>query len=228
MIRARPNDARGQANLVSLALALTLVTAATVGSVAVAGDALTDARGDPAADRAARAVADRLLAPSSPTTLRRGVLDVRAAGALDPPALDALAPPVAGRAVRVRVDGRVVAERGDPAGASARRVVLAGNRTARTRTANLTDATRVPVNRSARVDVDVDRGPGAYVTTVLVDGRVVLHEPSGLDGNATLRRRPSANGTLRFVGPTSVGTVRVTTYPVETNATTLEVTVGAV
>jgi hypothetical protein len=147
--------------------------------------------------------------------------------ALDPGALDALAPPVAGRAVRVRIDGRVVAERGDPVGPSVRRVALVGNRTARTRTVNLTGTTRVPVNRSARVDVDVDRGPGAYVATVRVDERVVLHDASGLDGNATVRRRPYANGTVRLVGPSQVGTVRVTTYPVRTNATTLEVTVGA-
>jgi hypothetical protein len=222
-----PGGARGQANLVSLALALAVVTAAAVGSVAVAGDALADAEDGPVADRAARALADRLLAPSSPTTLRRGVIDSRAVSALDSAALDALAPPVAGRAVRVRVGGRVVVERGDPTGRSVRRLVLVGNRTPRTRRVNLTRASPVPVNRSARVDVAVDRGPGAHVTTVRVDDRVVLHDAAGLDGNLTVRRRPYANGTLRFVGPAPSGTVRVTTYPVETNATTLEVTVGA-
>lgn len=221
---------RAQANLPVLAVALAALTALAGVGVAFADGALAGADRDPAERRAADAAAERLVAADAPTTLRANLLDRGAAATLTPARLDALAPPVAGRAVRVRLGGRTLFERGDAdGGTTARRIVLAGERTARTRTVNATAGSVVLPRRTATVTLAVRTGAG-NVTAVRANDRVVLRDPSGIRGPTTVRTsrytttrlsfetRPGANGTVD-------GRIRITAYPVSATKATLAVTV---
>jgi hypothetical protein len=211
--------------LLALVAALTLLTAATAGSVVVADRALSDVDGQPARAHAAAAVADRLVAADSPLTQRDRVVTTVGAGNLTPAAVDRLAPAAQGRPVRVRLGNRTLVDRGTARGPTVRRVVrvvdgtvvrrvpLAGNRT-------------VTVGPTPRVELTVQTRRATVVTTVRADGRVVLHAPGGLSGTATVRTSPAAETTLRVAASGTNGSVVVrSTPPVRT--TTLRVTVGS-
>jgi hypothetical protein len=77
----------------------------------------------------------------------------------------------------------------------------------------------------SRVEVLVRSGPNATARTVRADGRVVLHDPDGVDGLATVRLSPRDRTVLR--PPAANATVRVAYDRVETEPATLEVRVGA-
>ena len=77
-----------------------------------------------------------------------------------------------------------------------------------------------------RVDLRLRSGPNTTLTTVRADGRVVLHDPGGLAGAATVRLSSRGPTTLR--APTDGNaTVRVAYDRVRTRPATLEVRVGA-
>jgi len=216
---------RAQSNLAALAVALVVVTTVTVGGVVVAEEALSSVDRDAAARRAAGAVADRLVAPASPTTHRANVLDTAAITDEDPDSPAALTS-AADRPVRVRLGNRTLVDRGSPSGPTVRRAVLVGERRPeRTRVA-LGGNRTVVVNRTTRIDLAFRLRPGTVVRTVRADGRPVLHAPSGLDGNATLEPGGTGPTRLRFVGNGTNGTVVVTTYPLDTEPGVLAVTVG--
>lgn len=226
--RGRARD-RAQANLAALAVALVLLTTATAVGVALADGALASADRDPIERRAAAGAADRLVAADAPVTERANVLNRSAVGALAVEDLDDLAPPVRGRAVRVRLDGDPVLERGDPAGGTTvRRVVLLAEREPATRTLNLSDASTATLPRRAdAVTVRIDPGPDAEIETVRANDRVVLHDPSGIEGEATVALSRRETTRLRFEADGDRrGTVRLTYRPAETTKAVLEVTVG--
>lgn len=201
---------RGQTNLAALAVALVVLTGATVAGVALADAALAGADRDPVDRHAANAVAARLIAAESPVTVRANALNESTIESLNASRLDELAPATTDD-VRVALDGRPVVERGTPdGGATVRRAVLVVDRSAPIRTAaNLTRRSELTVPRGVdRVTVSVEPGPNTTVHTVRADGRVVLHDEAGLDTTATvavseytpttLRVATSANATGRF------------------------------
>lgn len=225
---------RGQANLPVLAVALILLTTVTAVSVALADGALAGAERDPGDRRVASAVAERLVAADSPTTTRPNVLNASAVARLDAERLDRLAPPTQTASVRVRLGDRTLVTRGTPSGGvTVRRVVLVAERTATTRTLDLTTSTTLTVpRRTSRITVDVDTADTTTVRTLRANDRVVLHDEGGLgepaDGPTTVRTSRYETTTLSFEATESPeGTVTVTFYPTETTKAVLEVTADA-
>lgn len=225
----RIGDPRGQANLVAVAVALVLLTAVTGLGLTLADAALAGAERDVGDHRGARAVGDRLVSADAPTTVRQNVLDSAAMASLTAEEVTSLAPPVEDAAIRVALDDAVLVGRGDPTGgATLRRVVLVADETERTRTLDLGDEESLTLpRRTDRVTLTVQPGDGS-VTTVRANGRVVLHDPEGLSGTATVSvpRRETITLTVETEGQPD-GDLVVTSYPRETTKATLAVTVDA-
>ena len=180
-----------------------LVTSVLGASVAIAESSLvgaTEAR-DPADRRAASTLAARLVA-DAPASYPPGVIENRTE--LTAERVNALAPMVANGSVRVELDGRTLFERGDPdGGVTVRRGVLVG--TARNRTAAVDlaadDAVTLP-DRTGTLSLDLDPGPNTTIHTVRVNNRIVLHNDTGLSGEATVRT--SVRRTTELAVETSV------------------------
>ncbi|MFB6234412.1 MAG: hypothetical protein ABEH81_04695 [Halopenitus sp.] len=210
---------RAQANLLVVAVALVVLTAVTGTAVAMAEGALVTAERDSAERATTVAVAERLVAASSPVTRRANVLDREAAMALTADDLERLVPELAGRAVSVRIGGETVVDRGDPTGGTTiRRLALLA--TDDTWSGTLTaggEALTVP-RRTDRITVT----PSGDVETVRVDGRVVLHDPDGLDGEATVNVSRYDTLAVTAVGD---GNVTVEATPETTEKALIVVTV---
>ncbi len=219
---------RAQASLVSLAVALVLLTGVTALGLAAAEGSLDDADGRPLERRAASVAADRIV-ESAATAYRPSVLDEGAVRSLSPDDVDELAPAVAGRPVRVRLGGDAVAARGDPdPGTTVSRAVLVADRTAVRRTVDAPRNGTLTVPPGAtEVRVSVFASNGTSVTAVRADDRVVLYDPAGLGGSATVRVDPATNTTLSFAATGSDATVAARYVETNTTPTTLEVTAGA-
>lgn len=215
---------RGQANLPALAVALLVVTTTTGLALSLADSGFADARRDAAERRVAVALAERLVAAESPLTDRASVLNGSAT--------DRLAdlgdfPAVGDRDYRVRLGDDVLASRGDPTGgATVRRIVLVQRRQAVTMDDPFTDGRATLPRRTRRVTVDVSAD--RRVRTVRANGRVVLRDPSGLEGEFTVRvsRFETTILGVDADGPLEAGDVTVTYYPARTTKATLEVTVA--
>ncbi len=224
---------RGQANLPALGVALLVVSAAVGVGVAVADGAFRGATREPAERRTAVALSERLVSADSPLTLRRNVLNRSTVESLDAATLRERFPVAEGAAVRVRLDGEVVAAVGDPTGGTTiRRVVLVAERQNVSLVPAFTgaNATVTLPRRSSVATVAIDPPDGVRVRTVRANGRVVLHGPDGLDGSYRVRLSRLETTRLRFEtrgGALARGDVAVTYYPRETTKATLEVTVDA-
>lgn len=217
---------RGQANLAAVAVALVVLTTVTGLSLALADGAFASAQRDPGERRAAVALSERLVAPSSPLTAGANVLREGRVDGLTAASLDADFPVAQGRDVRVRLGDRVLVERGDPAGTTVRRIVLVERRQTVGITAE-SDRLTLP-RRSDSATVRLDPPAGTTVTTVRANGRVVLYDPSGLDGSydVDLSRYDTTTLTVEHSGPFPPGSLAVTYYPTRTTKAELVVTVG--
>lgn len=215
----RRSREKGQANLVALAIALLVVTTVAALSLTIADGAFASADRDAGERATAHAVADRLVSADSHVTDRRNVVN---ASRVDPDAIDSVVPPDAD--VRVTVDGETAYERGDPAGGrTARRIALVAERQAVDLEPPLQFGTVTLPRRSPRATVRVDES-GA-VETVRANGRVVLHDPAGVEGQHDVYLSRYETTTLRFDGDPEPGDVTVTYYPRQTRKALLEVTV---
>lgn len=212
---------RAQANLLSLAVALTALVSATTLGLVVADGALAGADRDPGERRAASAAAERLVSADA-TTVRENVLDGSVVDGLSAADLSDLAPPVANRSVRVRLGGETLLERGDPTGTTVQRVVLVAERTRRSRSVAVGDGRELTLPR--RTDrVELVFGSESTVETVRVNGRVVLHDPGRLMGQFTIVPSRYETTTLTFAG--GIAQVGITSTPLRTEKATLRVTV---
>lgn len=222
---------RGQSNLVAVAVAVVALTAATGLGLALADAGFAGADRPADQRRVAVALSERLVGSSSPLTERANVLNATAVSRFDGPRLRSAFPVVGDRAVRVTLDGRTVAERGDPVGGhTMRRIVLVEERSAVTRSPALGSENAVTLpRRTPVVRLRIDPPAATAVRTVRADGRVVLRNPSGLRGNFTVRtsRLETVRLSLEATGPLPDGSVAVTYYPATTTKAMLEVTVGA-
>ncbi|WP_430505239.1 DUF7263 family protein [Haloparvum sp. PAK95] len=181
--RAGSPRTRAQANLLVVAVALVVLTAVTGTAVAMAEGALVTAERDSAERATTVAVAERLVAADSPVTRRTNVLDREAAMSLTAGDLERLVPELAGRAVRVRIGGVAVVDRGDPTGGTTiRRLGLLATTDTWAGTVPAGGESLTVPRRTDRITVT----PSGDVETVRVDGRVVLHDPDGLDRKATV------------------------------------------
>lgn len=214
--------ARAQANLLSLAVALTALVSATALGLVVADGALASADRDSGERRAAGAAAERLVSAET-TTVRQNVLDRSAVAGLSAADLDSLAPPVGNRSVRVRLGGETLLERGDPTGgATVERVVLVAERTTRSRSVAVGDGAELTLPR--RTDrVVLTFGSESGVETVRANDRIVLHDPGGLTGQFVVEPSRYETTTLNFAGGTA--RVAVESTPLQTEKATLRVTV---
>jgi hypothetical protein len=220
---------RAQTNLVALTLALVLVTGATVVGVAVADGALVEADRNPIDRHAAGAVADRLVAADSPTTVRANALDATAVDDLNASRIETLAPPARDAALRITLDGEPVVERGVPRdGATVRRSVVVVSRSAPIRRSiNISRDSTVRIPRGVgRATVAVDPGPNTTIRTVRAGGRVVLYDGAGLDANATVHLSRYEPTTVAVdPGTNATGRVAVTYRQPLVETHTLRVTV---
>lgn len=220
---------RGQANLPALAVALLVLTTTTGLAVALADGAFAGAHRDATEQRAALALAERLVAADSPLTSRANVLDASAVAGLTAGRLRADFPVASGHDVRLRLGNRTVVEVGDATGgASVRRVVLVERRqSVRTVPPLDRDRTTLP-RRTSRVSLAIAPSD-ATVRTVRANDRVVLHDPDELNGTYDVRVSRFETTTLSFEadGDLSAGDVEVTYYPARTTKATLAVTVDA-
>lgn len=226
----RTRCCRGQANLIAVGIALLAVTTAAGLGLALADAALAGADRQPLDRAAAEGAADRLVAADAPTTRRANVLDRGVIRSLNVSRLETMAPAVEDRDVHVRLDGRQLFERGTPeGGVTIRRIVLVAEKAEATRTIDLREGESVTLpRRTKQVQLAIDPGANTTVTTVRVDGRVVLHNPAGLDGTVTVPGSRYETTTLSFeTRGDGDGSVAVTYYPIQTSKAVLEVSVDA-
>lgn len=219
---------RAQANLPALAIALLALTATAGLALAVADQAFTGADRDPGQRRVAVELADRVVAADSPTTDRGNVLNASTLATLDSRSLRRAFPVIGDADVRVRLDDRTVVERGDPTqGTTIRRVVLVQRRQTVTLDPRLPDNETTLPRRTRRMTVALDPPGTTTVHTVRANDRVVLHDPSGLDGEYTVHVSRFETITLAFetTGPLPPGSVSLTYFPARTTKAVLEVTV---
>lgn len=216
---------RAQANLPALAVALLLVGASVGLAVGLAGGAFEGADTDPANARLAASVSERLVAPDGPLSVRANVLSAAAVAN----ASDDWLPEDAG--VAVRLDGEPVVSSGTPAGgATLRRLVLVADAERRTFEPALGDQDAVTLpRRTSNATFTFDPEPETEITVVRANNRVVLRDPSGLNGTYDVELSRYDTVALSFDANRELrtGSVRVA-YRVETTTkAVLEVTVDA-
>jgi hypothetical protein len=212
---------RGQANLPALALALLVVTTVTGLSVTIADSAFSTAQRDASQRATASAVADRLVAADSGLTERRNVLD---ASQLNEATVSAVTPGSVD--VRVTVGRETVYERGNPSdGSTVRRLAVVAERQAITVEPPLRFGTVTLPRRSPRATITVDSG--SDIRTVRANDRVVLYDPTGINGTYEVTLSRFETTTLQFDGTPQEGDVTVTYYPRQTRKALLGVTVDA-
>lgn len=220
---------RGQTSLPALGIAFLVLTAGVVLGVTAAGAALRDADRPALQRQAAAALSDRLVGADAPVTARANVVNASALSTLTATDLRDRYGLSADAAVRVTLDDRTLVSAGDPGGGSTvDRIVLVERRDARTLTPSFDGARSVTLpRRTPRVTLTLRPPPNATVRTVRVDGRVRLHDPSGLNGTYEIPVSTLETARIRFVatGPLAGDDVTVGYYPSRTEKARLGVTV---
>lgn len=195
-----PATDRAQANLLSLVVALVLLSTALVASIAVVDAAFTTGERDATERAVAAGASERLVAPDGPIADRENVLNESRIAAFDDEALAEELPAASDRAIAVRLDDEQVAAVGQPdRGTTVRRVVLVEATESVERAPDLpTDRTTVPV-RTEQVELTIQPA-NTTVETVRVNDRVVLHDEGGLAGDYEIRTSRYETATLAFEG----------------------------
>jgi hypothetical protein len=223
---------RGQANLLALAAALVVVTAATSIALLIAGGA-TDARtGDPEEAALASGITDRLLAADGPLARSDGTLNTTLIERFDGDDLQALLPADSDAVVRVRLGDRIIASTGDtPEGTQVTSLVRVVQYQPVTRypdlVANDSQSSRYVLRAAGWINVSINESAGT-VHTVWVDDRMVLHDLNGINGTHRISIASDGEYDVRF-GATHVDEeiVRLRTVRREALVSRLVVTVDA-
>jgi hypothetical protein len=220
---------RAQTNLPALAVALLVLTTTAGLGMALADGAFASAERDAGEHRVAVALSERLVDPAGPLTDRANVLNRTAVENLTETRLRNQYPVVGERGVRVRLDDRTLVETGTPGdGTTIRRIVLVRETQTRTYEPSLDvgNTTTVP-RRTGRLRLTLDPPPRTVLHTVRANGRVVLHNASGLRGTFAVDTSRFETTELGFAANRSLATdaVEVTYVPARETKAILEVTV---
>ncbi|WP_136717984.1 DUF7263 family protein [Halorientalis salina] len=221
---------RAQTNLPALAVALLVLTTTLGLGMALADRAFGSADRQPEERRVAVALSERLVSGDGALTARANVLNGTAVGELNASRLRNRYPVVEDRAVRIRLDDRTLVESGTVSdGTTVRRIVLVRRAESKQYEPRFaaTNETTLP-RRTDRVQLEIDTPPTTTLETVRANNRVVLHNASGLAGNATVdvSRLETTHLTFDANRSLSQGDVVVRYVPARTTKATLEVTVG--
>lgn len=221
---------RAQTSLVTVAVGLLLLTTAGTLGVVLADEAIGGATRDPGERRVAVSLAGGLVAEASPLSARPNVLNASALERLNETTLAAAFPVVDDAAVTVRLDDRTLVAGDTDGGTTVRRIVLVRREQRRQLTPSFSAGRNVTLpRRTDRVRLGIAPNPGASVTTVRSNGRVVLHDPGGLNGSYTAAVSRFETVRLRFAGNGSLapGSVEITYFPAQTRKAVLAVTADA-
>jgi hypothetical protein len=215
--------------LPAVGVAFFLLTAALVAGV-VAADAALAGADRPALDRkAAVGLSEALVRADAPTTARANVVNESRLSDLTATDLRDRYGVPADASVRVTLDGRTLVSDGTPAGGvTVERIVLLEGQETRTITPALEGSRTVTLpRRTSSVNLTVQPPVNTTVRTVRVNGRVRLHNASGLNGTHEVPVAAIETARLGFetVGPLSNDSVRIGYVPVRTEKARLEVTV---
>lgn len=222
------DSVRGQTNMMSLAIALVLLVGAAGTAIAVANGALAAAERDPAERNAATDLADRLVSLDTPHVRRENVLDREEMLKLDVSDAESMAPDITDRAFRVRLDGQTLLERGEPSGGvRIERLVLLASDDQRSYRLDLNEDDAVTLPRRAdELRMNVTSDNGTTVSAIRINDRIVLHDPNGLDGSASVSVPWTATLRVTVDADGTDATVEVTATPETTAKARLEVIVG--
>lgn len=220
---------RGQTELPELAVAFVVLTAVVTFGVAAATTALSTADRPAVERQTAASVSDRLVSADASVTARANVLDADALATLNATMLrDSYGLPP-DSAVRVTLDGQPLVVDGDPTGGTTiERLVVVENRTAEVVAPEFEqNRTVVLPRRSPRVQVRIDPPPETTVRTVRANGRVLLHDPTGLRGefDSSLSRYDTTRLSFDAIGRLEASDIELVHFPAETRKATLAVTV---
>lgn len=221
---------RAQTSLPAVGIAFLLLTGMLVVGVLAAETALRGADRQALDRRGAVGLSETLLGADAPVTERQNVVNESALASLTATDLRnryGLAPDAS---VRIRLDGRTLVSDGSPAsGVTVERTVLVEGTERRTIDPSL-DGTRTVTLPRRTESVNLTLRPPANTTlrTVRVNGRVRLHNTSGLNGTYEVPVTTFETARLHFeaVGPLSNETVLIRYEPVRTEKGHLEVTVN--
>jgi hypothetical protein len=226
-------NARGQANLISFAAAVVLISAVTVSGVIVAEEALSDVVDQSQEERVASLIAAHLVADAASHTRRHGVLQASASKSLTAADLTTAVPSFAGRSARVVVHDTTIVDRGTPTKSLVRQRVLIESYTQRSRRLTLANlpqsqSSNISLARHAgNVTVSILPTTNRTVHTIRADGRVLRHNPGGLSTrqhHLSLPRRP-VNLSIVSTGNSS-GQLMITWQTANTTLAWVEVHVG--
>jgi len=220
---------RAQTSLPTLAIALLVLTTTLGLGMALADRAFGSADRQPEERRVALALSERLVSPDGALTTRANVLNGTAVDELNESRLRGQYPVVGDHAVRVRLDGRTLVESGSVTdGTTVRRIVLVrrAESSAYEPAFAATNGTTLP-RRTDRVRLRIDTPRRTRLETVRANGRVVLHNGSGLAGNVSVDVSRFETTRLAFDANRSLsqGEVTVRYTPARTTKATLAVTV---
>lgn len=224
-------ERRAQASLPALAVALLILSSVTVLSLAVADGVLASADREPRDRHVAASIADRLVAEDGPVAVRANVLDGAELAVLNASVLERRFPVADGAAVGVTVgDRRIVDDMDVRDGTTVRRIVAVRRTDRRSITPPFGGRKAVTLpRRTATATIDLDPPANTTIRSVRANGRVLLANPSGLDGQYDVELSRFETARLEFVGPGPLHRGNVTVgYPAErTNREVLAVTVDA-
>lgn len=222
---------RAQTELPALGVAFVLLTGVAVLGVTVANSSFASAERPALERQTATSLSDRLVSGEAPLTAGENVLSAGALQSLDVSTLRDTYGLGQDTAVRVRVDGELVATTGNVSrGTTVERIVLVENRTERTIQPDF-DSSRTTIipRRTSNVRLTITPPSGTTVRSVLANGHVLLTNSSGLQGTFDVSLSPLETTQLQFetLGSLTEGSVELTYEPPETRKAVLEVTVDA-
>jgi hypothetical protein len=220
---------RAQTTLPAVGIAFLLLTSVLVVGV-LAADAAMQSADRPALDRqAAVGLSEALVRADAPVTERANVINESRLGNLTVADLRDRHGLATNASVRVSLDGRTLVAGGSPAGGvTVERTVLLerGQRRRFEPSLEGTRAVTLP-RRTSRVNLTLRPPVNTTLRAVRVNGRVRLHNTSGLNGTYEVPVTTVETARLHFeaLGPLSNETVVVRYEPVRTEKAQLAVTV---
>lgn len=193
---------RGQANLIALAAAVVVLSAALGIALITVSGSLSGATGNPDERVLATGIAERLLATDSPLTRRDGSLNASHIETFGPQDLASILPSTSDARVHVSLGGSELASIGEPRGGTTvtRLVQVVEHRKVIRRpdlSSNESINSDYVLRAANHVTISINGSAGS-VETVWLDGRLVLHDPDGLDGTFTVRLAAPGQSRLRF------------------------------